>query len=257
MRWIARNSNNLRSRSGEEKPHPYIPLDLDRQADGKAATTTMSNHIGISPPNGRLPTSSNYLPNSSIPLTSHLSQRLPHAMTTAPPFTLDGGVYQGHAPSHANEWNPNTKVECFIVARLFSRHFSLFLSSLLCPVAADWLTNFYYIVSSPKSRVPSRCKSVPITLFPKNHASNQLQWNLRSAHRYEWFSLDDWSLRNLEHEWRDRSNWSDLVFQMHSSSKFNGTFSSADRSRFTKRARSSSTDLFISVVVRMTALLVY
>ncbi|CAF1041761.1 unnamed protein product [Rotaria sp. Silwood1] len=92
---------------GEEKPQPFIPLDIDRQIDAKLLP---SNHINISPPNGRLPISSNYLPNSSIPLPSHISQPHPITATTSSSFPLDGGVYQGQPPTQSNTWNPNTKI---------------------------------------------------------------------------------------------------------------------------------------------------
>ncbi|CAF2583482.1 unnamed protein product [Rotaria sp. Silwood2] len=91
---------------GEEKPQPFISLDIDRQIDGKPLP---SNHINVSPPNGRLPMSSNYLPNSSIPLPLHISQSHPITATASPSFPLDGGVYQGQPPTQANNWNPNTK----------------------------------------------------------------------------------------------------------------------------------------------------
>ncbi|CAF0751144.1 unnamed protein product [Adineta steineri] len=92
---------------GEEKPQPFIILDIDKQVDGKIVS---SNHISISPPNGRLPIPTNYLPNSSIPLPSHISQSHPTSVTTNPPFSLDGGVYQGQPPSQSNNWNANTRV---------------------------------------------------------------------------------------------------------------------------------------------------
>lgn len=88
---------------GEEKPQPFILLDIDRQMDGKLI---ISNHISVSPPNGRLPMPSNHVPNPSIPLPSHLSQRQPQA------FMLDGGVYQGQPLiTQSNEWNANIKVK--------------------------------------------------------------------------------------------------------------------------------------------------
>jgi hypothetical protein len=77
--------------SGEEKPQPFILLDIDRQVDGKLIS---SNHISVSPPNGRLPMSSNYLPNNLVPLPSHISQSHSNAIAL-PTFALDGGVYQG------------------------------------------------------------------------------------------------------------------------------------------------------------------
>jgi len=97
---------------GEEKPQPFIPLDIDRHVEGK--TVVISNHTNMSPPNGRLPTSSNYLPNSSMPLSSHLSHPYPQPITTAPPSDLDGGVYQGQSvaatSNKTNEWNPTNKI---------------------------------------------------------------------------------------------------------------------------------------------------
>ncbi len=81
---------------GEEKPQPFITLDIDRQVDGKFIT---SNHINVSPPNGRLPISLNYPPNNLTPLPSHLSQPHPSTVTSLSPFALDGGVYQGHPPT--------------------------------------------------------------------------------------------------------------------------------------------------------------
>jgi hypothetical protein len=92
----------LFSLSGEEKPQPFITLDIDRQVDGKLIT---SNHISVSPPNGRLPMLPNYLPNNLAPLPSHISQSHSNAIAL-PTFALDGGVYQGGQPSQL----PNTKV---------------------------------------------------------------------------------------------------------------------------------------------------
>ncbi|CAF3438668.1 unnamed protein product [Rotaria socialis] len=91
---------------GEEKPQPYIPLDIDRQIDGKLLP---NNHINVSPPNGRLPMSSNYLPNSSTPLPSHISQSHQNTSTATSPFALDGGVYQGQSQNQSNNWNTNPK----------------------------------------------------------------------------------------------------------------------------------------------------
>jgi hypothetical protein len=96
---------------GEEKPQPFISLDIDRQVDGKVV---ISNHININPPNGRLPMSLNYVPNTSMPLPPHLSQHQQNLLPSSP-LTLDGGVYQGQQPPpmQSNEWNPNTRVKCF------------------------------------------------------------------------------------------------------------------------------------------------
>jgi hypothetical protein len=94
---------------GEEKPQPFIVLDIDRQVDGKIVT---SNHISsASPPNGRLPMSTNYPSNNSLPMPSHLSQHLPSTIISPSPYALDGGVYQGHTPTQTNDWKPNTKVK--------------------------------------------------------------------------------------------------------------------------------------------------
>ncbi|CAF0883691.1 unnamed protein product [Rotaria sp. Silwood1] len=92
---------------GEEKPHPFIPLDIDRQVDGKLVT---SNHINMSSPNGRLPMSLNYTSNTSMPLPLPFSQHQINPVTS-PAFALDGGVYQGQSvPTKSDNWNPNTKV---------------------------------------------------------------------------------------------------------------------------------------------------
>jgi hypothetical protein len=86
---------------GEDKPQPFIPLDIDRQVDGKIA---ISNHVNISSPNGRLPMSSNYVPNTSMPLPLHLSQ---HKLNTP-----DGGVYHGQPPpNQTNQWALNSNVK--------------------------------------------------------------------------------------------------------------------------------------------------
>ncbi|CAF1092159.1 unnamed protein product [Adineta ricciae] len=92
---------------GEEKPQAFIPLDLDRQLDGRVVT---SNHINISPPNGRLPASLNYLSNSSIPPPSHITPLHPTSVSTMSPFSLDGGVYQGQPPTQPTNWNANTRL---------------------------------------------------------------------------------------------------------------------------------------------------
>ncbi|CAF0883916.1 unnamed protein product [Rotaria sordida] len=77
---------------GLEKPQPFIPLDIDRQIDGKLVT---SNHINISPP--------------KVPLPLHLSQHKTNSVAS-PAFILDGGVYQGQPTStKSDNWNLNTK----------------------------------------------------------------------------------------------------------------------------------------------------
>ncbi len=96
---------------GEEKPQPFIPLDIDRQVDGKVVP---SNHISVSPPNGRLPMSSNYLLNNSTPLPLNISQSHPNAIPSSPPFALDGGVYQGQSQIQRNTWNTSANVNLFI-----------------------------------------------------------------------------------------------------------------------------------------------
>ena len=96
---------------GEEKPQLFIPLDIDRQIDGKLLPT--SNHIDLSTSNGRLPISPNYLPNSSISLPPNRSQSHPNAMTTSSLHVLDGGVYQGQTSTQANHWNANAMVVLF------------------------------------------------------------------------------------------------------------------------------------------------
>lgn len=114
---------------GEEKPQPFIVLDIDRQVEGKLVT---NNQMPIGSPNGRLPMSSNYQPNATLPMPLYLSQTQPnHHPTSSTPFLLDGGVYQGQAPTtsqpqtQVNQWNPNSKVK-----RSFSSSISfLFLCS--------------------------------------------------------------------------------------------------------------------------------
>ncbi|CAF0784947.1 unnamed protein product [Rotaria sordida] len=91
---------------GEEKPQPFISLDIDRQIDGKSLP---NNHINISPPNGRLQTPSNYPPNRPIPLPSHIPQSHPSTTTTPSSLPLDGGVYQGLPPTQSTNRNANTK----------------------------------------------------------------------------------------------------------------------------------------------------
>jgi len=75
---------------GEEKPQPFIPLDLDKQVDGRLV---VGNHTSFSPPNGRLPM-------SSPPLSSHVPQSQSNLIgSPSIPLTLDGGVYQGQPPT--------------------------------------------------------------------------------------------------------------------------------------------------------------
>jgi hypothetical protein len=95
---------------GEEKPQPYIPLDLDRHVEGKLVA---SNHVSVGAPNGRLPISSSYAPHNSMPLPTYSSRQHPHAMAASPPCILDGGVYQGYQPTQSNDCNPNAKVQSF------------------------------------------------------------------------------------------------------------------------------------------------
>ncbi len=54
---------------------------------------------------------SNYVPTNSLPLPS---QPHPTSIPSSPPFSLDGGVYQGQPPSQSTNWIPNTKVNLFI-----------------------------------------------------------------------------------------------------------------------------------------------
>ncbi len=99
--------------SGLDKPQAFIPLDIDRQVDGKLI---IGNHINVNPPNGRLPMAANHVPNTSIPLPSHPSQHQLNPVT--PAFMLDGGVYQGQPPTtQLNDWNLNTKVKGFFLIR--------------------------------------------------------------------------------------------------------------------------------------------
>ena len=106
---------------GEEKPQPFISLDIDKQVDGKVVT---SNHISGAP-NGRLPLSSNYQAPGLLPLPSYLSAAQPNTHSASSGLLLDGGVYQGQGPSslppsssspaatttaQANDWNSNQKV---------------------------------------------------------------------------------------------------------------------------------------------------
>ncbi len=104
---------------GEDKPQTFIPLDIDRQVDGKLI---IGNHINVSPPNGRLPVTPNHIPHPSMPVPPHLS---PHQSSPAtPPLILDGGVYQGQPPTtQASDWNANTKVKGFIFHKKFNFFF--------------------------------------------------------------------------------------------------------------------------------------
>ena len=100
---------------GEEKPYPFISLDIDRQVEGKVVTT---NNMNIGAPNSRIPISSNYQGTGLLPLPSFLSQAQTNTTATLPTFILDGGVYQGQPPSSSqsvqasqnNTWNSNQKV---------------------------------------------------------------------------------------------------------------------------------------------------
>ena len=82
--------------------------------EGKVVT---NNQMPIGSPNGRLPMSSNYAPNSTLPMPLYLSQTQPnHHPPSTTPFLLDGGVYQGQPPTtttttaQPNQWNANSKV---------------------------------------------------------------------------------------------------------------------------------------------------
>ena len=106
---------------GEEKPQPFISLDIDKHVEGKVVS---SNHITGGAPNGRLPPSSNYSAHGLLPSPSYLSSAQPNTHSSATGLLLDGGVYQGQAPStlppsssstatttnQANDWNSNQKV---------------------------------------------------------------------------------------------------------------------------------------------------
>jgi len=55
--------------------------------------------------------SSNYPPNNSTPLPSHISQSHPNTITPSPQqFLLDGGVYQGHSQTQPTNLQANKKV---------------------------------------------------------------------------------------------------------------------------------------------------
>jgi hypothetical protein len=157
---------------GEEKPQPFIPLDLDRQVDGKIVS---NHHISTSPPNGRLPTSSNSLPNSILPMPSHLIQPHSLATNTSPTISLDGGVYQGQSPVQVNEWNPNAKVS---QVRLFVIILTFHLNT-----DDDWFTVFHNVLSYCAFRLLSRLESSANAISSKFHVANALQRNDRSTHR--------------------------------------------------------------------------
>ena len=110
-----RSKNIILLFPGEEKPQAFIPLDIDRQVDGKLVIT---NHINIGPPNGRLPMPSNFSPDTSMSLP-------PHQTNSIASYKLDGGVYQGQPPSRQpNDWNQNTKVKLFSLIYLLEVLFS-------------------------------------------------------------------------------------------------------------------------------------
>ncbi len=103
---------------GEEKPQPFIPLDIDRQGDAKLG---LINHPSLSPPNGRLPMPGNHISPPSMPLPIHQLVPQPNPLTT-PDYTLDGGVYQGHGPTTlAKDWNAKVKVNLFFDSKLNER----------------------------------------------------------------------------------------------------------------------------------------
>lgn len=101
---------------GEDKPQIFIPLDIDRQMDGKLIS---NNHIVNGPPNGRLPMPSNFTPHTTMALSPHLSQQQqqqpqPTNPVTSSNYMLDGGVYQGQAPAKPlHDINSTTKVNLF------------------------------------------------------------------------------------------------------------------------------------------------
>lgn len=101
---------------GEEKPQPFITLDIDRQVDGKLV---VSNHVPLSPPNGRLPISAAYPQNKLTPLPTQIPPSQPTALGPSPPLhALDGGVYQGGHPPPAPT-QPTTKVDRFACENSF------------------------------------------------------------------------------------------------------------------------------------------
>jgi hypothetical protein len=153
---------------GEEKPQPFITLDIDRQVDGKLVT---SNQLNMNAPNGRLPMSSNYPGTGLLPLPSYLSQPQlqPNAISSLP--MLDGGVYQGHSQmptatlaAQSNNWNSNS-----IVSRTTMKHVRCFqihdydLDERLAAIVHA------AIDESTQSRILSKCE-----LFSKSHAAYAL-----------------------------------------------------------------------------------
>jgi hypothetical protein len=81
-------------------------LDIDKQGDGQM---NISNHINLSPPNGRLPIS------VSGQLTSPES----------PNFLLDGGVYQGQSmTAQSNDWNAKVKKSSLrkLISNILNKH---------------------------------------------------------------------------------------------------------------------------------------
>ena len=111
--------------SGEEKPQPFIPLDIDKQGDGPM---NIGNHINLSPPNGRLPMS----------VSGQLSS--PESAN----FHLDGGVYQGQPMTpQSNDWNTNTKVRRISTRKL--------ISNILEKLSDD----FFTIIDSTTTRIRS------------------------------------------------------------------------------------------------------
>lgn len=94
--------------TGEDKPHVFIPLDIDRPADGKLMG---NHHIMPGLPNGRLPVPGNLIPHASVVLPPQISQHSQPHTTASVPFMLDGGVYQGQPPAKpANEASTTAKV---------------------------------------------------------------------------------------------------------------------------------------------------
>lgn len=111
--------------SGEEKPQPFIPLDIDKQGDG---SMNISNHINLSPPNGRLPMS----------VSGQLSS--PESGN----FHLDGGVYQGQPMSaQSSDWNTNTKVRRSSARKLISN------------ILENYLDDVFTIIDSTTTRIRS------------------------------------------------------------------------------------------------------
>ncbi|CAF0840852.1 unnamed protein product [Adineta ricciae] len=95
---------------GEDKPQVFIPLDIDRQTDGKLITI---NHVDTGLPNGRIPIPSNFIPHTTPILPPHVSHQNQNNPITSSNFTLDGGVYQGQLPTAAkpvHDVNSNIKM---------------------------------------------------------------------------------------------------------------------------------------------------